>query len=202
MLCSERVSQMTKAYHDIEAVTRLLEEVYFSVVDKLSTFPDWPPSFFLATEREGLGASGADRTKLARQKQRPRHQTRTPRRELHRRQRKGEPVMSRVDTCSMERGVTCSYLLCFDQISQLRHELHKKENLLQLYDCDYDADFPSPVWVTCHFSCAPPLHVCDVICDVVCRKDVSTVDVLKRKVRQLEEENEELKSAVSDHITV
>ena len=27
VLCSERVSQMTRAYHDIEAVTRLLEEV-------------------------------------------------------------------------------------------------------------------------------------------------------------------------------
>lgn len=27
VLCSNRVSQMTKAYNDIEAVTRLLEEV-------------------------------------------------------------------------------------------------------------------------------------------------------------------------------
>ena len=27
VLCSDRVTQMTKAYNDIEAVTRLLEEV-------------------------------------------------------------------------------------------------------------------------------------------------------------------------------
>lgn len=28
VLCSDRVSQMSKTYDDIEAVTRLLEEVY------------------------------------------------------------------------------------------------------------------------------------------------------------------------------
>lgn len=31
VLCSNRVSQMTKTYNDIEAVTRLLEEVSFYI---------------------------------------------------------------------------------------------------------------------------------------------------------------------------
>lgn len=31
VLCSERVSQMSKTYNDIEAVTRLLEEVSFLI---------------------------------------------------------------------------------------------------------------------------------------------------------------------------
>ena len=41
VLCAERVGQMTKTYNDIDAVTRLLEEVSDSGKGKESFIIDW-----------------------------------------------------------------------------------------------------------------------------------------------------------------
>lgn len=67
VLCADRVGQMTKTYNDIDAVTRLLEEVRRSPVSSVSFFVvkdlKCPPKFFFSTvERTRSGAGCKDRS--------------------------------------------------------------------------------------------------------------------------------------------
>lgn len=66
VLCSNRVSQMTKTYNDIEAVTRLLEEVNFDlhfleIFKKGCFFQNIKLFILVSTERERFGVDSTYR---------------------------------------------------------------------------------------------------------------------------------------------
>uniref|UniRef100_T1JHE0 HAP1 N-terminal domain-containing protein n=1 Tax=Strigamia maritima TaxID=126957 RepID=T1JHE0_STRMM len=129
-LCSHRVSQMTKTYNDIEAVTRLLEE----------------------KEKDLELAARIGQSLLARNRD----------------------FEQKND--QMEQELT----LLSDQVTQYKHELAMKTELLQIYahDLDYSESDSNPTSPTCRDRIS--LHV--------------SWDVLQKKIRKLEGENEQLKS--------
>lgn len=65
MLCSDRVGQVTKTYHDIKAVTHLLEEVSEGSEEYLLPAPSASSEILIkgdSAERAGSGAGSADRS--------------------------------------------------------------------------------------------------------------------------------------------
>ncbi|CAF99478.1 unnamed protein product, partial [Tetraodon nigroviridis] len=209
LLCADRVGQMTKTYNDIDAVTRLLEEVGRSVVTRSISnrvLYSSPSSLsVLRTEREGSGTGGQDRAVAPEEEQNSDGTERLPGGARGADHRGGALAAT---TLSTDAGLSCyGNRAVLSQVAQLHHELNLKDELLQFYTSvteeSEDESSGSPTLASILSLWCFPFHTQRLIVRVFARRaravkgeasGAFVSEVLQRKLKDLEEENLLLRS--------
>lgn len=200
---------MTKTYNDIDAVTRLLEEVGRSVVTRSISnrvLYSSPSSVsVLRTEREGSGTGGQDRAVAPEEEQNSDGTERLPGGARGADHRGGALAAT---TLSTDAGLSCyGNRAVFSQVAQLHHELNLKDELLQFYTSvteeSEDESSGSPTLASILSLWCFPFHTQRLIVRVFVRRaravkgeasGAFVSEVLQRKLKDLEEENLSLRS--------